>query len=252
MLRVPLVASTGRPGYWLELLVALVVVAVAQRRLGPSSSATTSTTERALPFSAVQVRCWSRPTTTTRLPFARDCAACSALVAPHDHGEERGLLLPAVRHGHPEHGPGDPCLGVADLGLVGEVAGEADACLGHDASLLDCLAGRSALPLDPGDGGRRGMPRDRQGQAMEPTKSAMRSRMPTCGRLRCRVGWWSACGWGLGMPGTVRPDPSTLGVVGERGSRREGRSPARARQAPELGLRASGSSQGQILSRAPD
>jgi len=36
MLRVPLVASTGRPGYWLELLVALVV-AVAQRRLGPSS-----------------------------------------------------------------------------------------------------------------------------------------------------------------------------------------------------------------------
>ena len=29
MLRVPLVASTGRPGYWLELLVVLVVVAVA-------------------------------------------------------------------------------------------------------------------------------------------------------------------------------------------------------------------------------
>jgi hypothetical protein len=34
--------------------VVLVVVAVAQRRLGPSSSATTSTTERALPSSAVQ------------------------------------------------------------------------------------------------------------------------------------------------------------------------------------------------------
>src|SRR5512133_253811 len=42
-----------------------------------------------------------------------------------------------------------------------------------------------------------------------------------CGRLRCRVGWWGACGWGSGMPGTVRPDPSTLGAVGERGSRRE-------------------------------
>jgi hypothetical protein len=27
MLRVPLVASTGQPGYWLELLVVLVVVA---------------------------------------------------------------------------------------------------------------------------------------------------------------------------------------------------------------------------------
>ena len=34
--------------------------------------------ERALPSSAVHVRCWSRPTTTTRLPLARDCAACSA------------------------------------------------------------------------------------------------------------------------------------------------------------------------------
>jgi hypothetical protein len=42
-----------------------VVVAVAQRRLGPSSSATTSTTEQALPSSTCQDRCASRPTTTT-------------------------------------------------------------------------------------------------------------------------------------------------------------------------------------------
>jgi hypothetical protein len=48
------------------------------RRRRPSSSATTSATERALPSSAVQLRCWSRPTTTTRLPFDRDSAACSA------------------------------------------------------------------------------------------------------------------------------------------------------------------------------
>jgi transposase len=41
---------------------------MAPRRLGPSSSATTSTTERALPSSAVQVPCWSGPTTTSRLP----------------------------------------------------------------------------------------------------------------------------------------------------------------------------------------
>jgi hypothetical protein len=33
----------------------VLVVAVAPRRLGPSSSATTSTTERALPSSAVQL-----------------------------------------------------------------------------------------------------------------------------------------------------------------------------------------------------
>jgi hypothetical protein len=31
---------------------------------------------------------------------------------------------------------------------------------------------------------------------------------------------------------TVRPDPSILGVVGERGSRREGHSSARSRQTP--------------------
>jgi ssDNA-binding Zn-finger/Zn-ribbon topoisomerase 1 len=61
-----------RVGYRSELRVALVVVAVAHRRLGPSSSATTSTTERALPSSVVQARCWSRPTTTTRLPFDSD------------------------------------------------------------------------------------------------------------------------------------------------------------------------------------
>jgi hypothetical protein len=69
---------SGRAGYRSWLLVALVVVAVAHRRLGPSSSATTSTVDRALPSAAVQLRCWSRPTTTTRLPLARDSAACSA------------------------------------------------------------------------------------------------------------------------------------------------------------------------------
>jgi len=66
--RVPPIASLGRAG-WLRLRAALDVVAVAQRRLGPSSSATTSTTDRPLPSSAVQLRCWSRPTTTTRLPL---------------------------------------------------------------------------------------------------------------------------------------------------------------------------------------
>src|SRR5215218_9226511 len=62
-----------------------------------------------------------------------------------------------------------------------------------------CLAGRSALPLEPGDGGHRGMPQGRQGQAMEPTKSAIHE-VAGPGQLRSRVGWWSACGWGSGMP----------------------------------------------------
>jgi hypothetical protein len=62
-------ASVGRPGYWSWLLVVLVVVAVAFRRLNPSFSVTTSTVDRALPSSAVQLRCWSQPMTTTQLPL---------------------------------------------------------------------------------------------------------------------------------------------------------------------------------------
>ena len=89
----------------------------------------------------------------------------------------------------------------------------------------ECLAGRSALPVDPGDGGRRGMPQDPQGQAAKPTKSAMNQLPSGLGSGAGLVG--GACGWGSGMPGTVRPAPSSLGVVGERGSRHEGRSPAR-------------------------
>jgi hypothetical protein len=73
------------------------------------------------------------------------------------------------------------------------------------------------------------MPKGPQGQAPEPTKSAMHQ--------GCRP--WPAHepGWlverlrlGVGHASTVRPDPSALGVVGERGSRHEGRSPARSRK----------------------
>ena len=158
-------------------------------RLGPSSSATTSTTERALPSSSVQARCWSRPSTTIRLPLAKDLAACSAW-SRHDHGEERRLLLPPARR-PPEHGPGDTTLGVADLGLVGEVAGEAQQLPRSWCIPPEYLAGRSALPLDPGDGGHRGMPQEPQGQAMEPTKSAMHQ-FAGCGQLRC-PGWLAEC-----------------------------------------------------------
>jgi hypothetical protein len=83
----------------------------------------TSTVERALPSSAVQLRCWSRPTTTTRLPSVRLPAKlmlASVMVLP----------LPAA------------------------------------------WPGGSVLPLEPGDGGHRGMPRGHQGQVVEPTNSA--------------------------------------------------------------------------------
>jgi hypothetical protein len=131
------------------------------------------------------------------------------LVPPHDHGEERRLLIPPTADGHPEHGWGDPGLGVADLGLVGEVA---KGCLTAASVMVlpswDCLAGRSALPLEPGDGGRRGMPRDRQGQATEPTKSARLDQLPSAARLGWRVGW-RYLRLGIGHASTVRPDPST-------------------------------------------
>jgi hypothetical protein len=71
------------------------------------------------------------PTTTTRLALGQRLGRMLGLVAPDHHGEERHLLLAPTRDGHPEHGPGDPALGVADLRVVGQVAGEADACLGH-------------------------------------------------------------------------------------------------------------------------
>src|SRR4030095_7436071 len=72
------------------------------------------------------------------------------LVAPHDHGEERRLLLPPTADGHPEHGPGDATLGVADLGVLGEVAGEAPAGLGHGASLLNAWPGGLPCPWTRG------------------------------------------------------------------------------------------------------
>jgi hypothetical protein len=72
------------------------------------------------------------------------------LVPQDDHGEQRRLLLPPARHRHPEHRPGDPCLGVPQLGLVGEVAGEADGGLGHAAALLNAWPGGLPCPWNRG------------------------------------------------------------------------------------------------------
>jgi hypothetical protein len=59
------------------------------------------------------------------------------------------------------------------------------------------------------------------GQATEPTKSAMHDLRPSAGSGTGLVGGAAAAG--VGHASIVRPDPSTLGVVGERGSRHEGR-----------------------------
>jgi hypothetical protein len=78
------------------------------------------------------------------------------------------------------------------------------------------------------------MPIGRQGQAVEPTKSARQDGAARRGRLRSRAWLVGRLRLGPGMPSTVRPDPSTLGVVGHeapaaRAARRPvpGRSPGR-------------------------
>src|SRR5215218_10129477 len=122
------------------------------------------------------------------------------LVAPHDHGEERRLLLPPARHRHPEHGPGDATLGVADLGVVGEVAGEVDAGFGHGAALLG-LSGRAVCPaLGPGGRWTPWHAERAPGASGGANEVGHAIRSPAIGRLGCRVGWWGACGWGSGMP----------------------------------------------------
>ena len=57
--------------------------AVAHRRLGPTSSATISTTLRFSPFSVSQLRCSRRPVTTTREPLPSDSETFSAISRQH-------------------------------------------------------------------------------------------------------------------------------------------------------------------------
>jgi hypothetical protein len=63
-----------------------------------------------------------------------------------------------------------------------------------------CLAGRSALPLERGNGGRLACRRAAGGKLRSQRSRPDSIRLPAIGRLGCRVGWWGACGWGSGMP----------------------------------------------------
>src|SRR5215207_4935565 len=49
-----------------------------------------------------------------------------------------------------QHGPGDGALGGADLGVVGEVAGEADRCLGHGVPVPVAWPGGLPCPWNRG------------------------------------------------------------------------------------------------------
>jgi hypothetical protein len=107
------------------------------------------------------------------------------LVVRHDLGEERRLLLPPAAHGHPEGRSGDAAVGVADLGWSVRLPAKLTA-----ASVMVCPS--CCLPggcpvlgprgrWTPWHGGRA------PGQAVEPTKPAMRS--------GCRGGSAREPGW---------------------------------------------------------
>jgi hypothetical protein len=114
---------------------------------------------------------------------------------------------------------------------------------GHRPLFRDRLAGRAALPLEPGDGGRLGMPQDHLGQAAERTKSARLDQAAERARLRCRVGSGRGLrlgsGWrrpGLSCPTWTctapRPAPHVRDLAGGRrhpgaGDRRADGSPGR-------------------------
>src|SRR5215216_4836478 len=119
---------------WLERST----LAVAHFREAPTSSASSSVTDRLSPSGVSQLRWRSRPVTMTRSPLERDSARCSAwprqtltlkkllgLAAPHIHLEEGGVgvaplavLLDALGHGHAQVGDGDAGVGEADLGVL--------------------------------------------------------------------------------------------------------------------------------------
>jgi hypothetical protein len=122
------------------------------------------------------------------------------LVAPHHHGEEARLTIPAAGDGHPKRRPGDAPIGVAQLGVVGEVAGEADL---RPACCCPPVAWPGGLPC-PGNRGTvdaLACHKATRGKPAEPTKSAPAG-------SGCRAGsaqepaWLGggACGWWSGMP----------------------------------------------------
>ena len=108
----------------------LCTSAVANRRLGPTSSAVISTLDRWSPSSVSHVRCSSRPVTTTRIPLVRLERHVLGQVPPADDVEERCRLLPflgrpvlpAAVDRHAQLGGRLALSGVADLRFPGQVA----------------------------------------------------------------------------------------------------------------------------------
>jgi len=150
------------------------------------------------------------------------------LVAPHHGGEERRLLLPPPADGHPEHGPSDAAIGVADLRVLGQLPAKLMAA--SVMTLPSWIAWPGGLPC-PWNLGTVDTVACQETAGGKRWSQRSRPCIRTAGRWPARVPSWlvERLRLGVGHASTVRPDPSTLGVVGERGSRHEGRSPARSR-----------------------
>jgi hypothetical protein len=136
---------------------------------------------------------------------------CPAQTAPRDRDQVRqaGRQLPQLAGPgrHPPLAPNmnrqtDPSRAVCDMVLASDVwpGGLPCPCT---RGTVDTVACRKAA---------RGK---RPSQRSRPC-----SRIAGRSRLRCRVGW-RRLRLGVGHASTVRPDSSTLGVLGERGSHRE-------------------------------
>ena len=111
--------------------------ACAQRRLGPTSSATTSTTERFSPSWVSQLRCSRRPATIARAALGEGGRSVLAEFAPTHDVEERRLLLPfavllvAPVDGETEAGDAPTTGGVPEFGISGEVSDQCDGVCCH-------------------------------------------------------------------------------------------------------------------------
>src|SRR5215218_8461003 len=130
-------------------------LAVAHLREAPTSSASSSVTDRLSPSGVSQLRWRSRPVTITRSPLPRESARFSAWPRQTLTLEEAGVavaplavLLDALGHGDPEVGDGDAVVGEADLGVLDQVADDGGVVVRCHELLLLARAG-SAFGADP-------------------------------------------------------------------------------------------------------
>jgi hypothetical protein len=144
---------------------------------------------------AVQLRCCSRPTTTTRLPFDHDCSACSAWSRQ---------TMTVKKDGSCSRRPDTATRNMARA-MPDSVCRSSGSSVRLPAKLT--LASVMVLPLSVAWPGGLPCPWNRGTVDTVACRKAIRGKRQSQrgrpwiklagrGRLGCRVGWWGACGWG--------------------------------------------------------